>query len=64
MGGPDEKRQIVSSMLLNCKFDGNEVVSDLAIPFDLMLNVACEGAGSNTENGKSVDWWRQGGSNP
>lgn len=62
--GPDEKRQIVSAMLSNCKFDGKKAVADLNMPFDLMLNVAREGAGDITENGKSVDWWRLGDSNP
>lgn len=62
--GPDEKRQIVSAMLSNCKFDGEKVVADLNMPFDLMLNVANEGAGAGPENEKSVDWWRQGDSNP
>ncbi len=56
--GPDEKRQIVSAMLSNCKFDGEKVVADLNMPFDLMLNVAREGAGADPENVKSVDWWR------
>lgn len=56
--GPDEKRQIVSAMLSNCKFDGEKVVADLNMPFDLMLNVAREGAGADPENEKSVDWWR------
>ena len=62
--GPDEKRQIVSAMLSNCKFDGQKVVADLNMPFDLMLNVAREGAGADPENEKSVDWWRLGDSNP
>lgn len=62
--GPDEKRQIVSAMLSNCKFDGERVVADLNMPFDLMLNVANEGAGARPKNEKSVDWWRIGDSNP
>lgn len=45
-------------MLSNCKFDGEKVVADLNMPFDLMLNVAREGAGADQENGKSVEWWR------
>ncbi len=62
--GPDEKRKIVSAMLSNCKFDGEKVVADLNMPFDLMLNVANEGAGADPGNEKSVDWWRLGDSNP
>lgn len=62
--GPDEKRQIVSAMLSNCKFDGEKVVADLNMPFDLMLNVAREGAGAGPENGKSEEWWRLRDSNP
>ena len=55
---PDEKRQIVSAMLSNCKFDGEKVVSDLHMPFDLMLTVSQQSIGAGPENGKSVDWWR------
>lgn len=62
--GPDENRQIVSAMLSNCKFDGERVVADLNMLFDLMLNVAREGVWADPENEKSVVWWRQGGSNP
>jgi len=47
--GPDERRQIVSATLSNCKFDGQEVVADLNMRFDLMQNVAREGAGSDQE---------------
>lgn len=56
--GPDEKRQIVFAMLSNCKFDGEKVVADLNMPFDLKLIVARERAGAGPENSKSVEWWR------
>ena len=52
---PDEKRQIVFAMLSNCKFDGEKVVSDLHMPFDLMPTVSQQNIGADPEKGKSVD---------
>lgn len=47
--GSDENRQIVSATLSNCRFDGQKVVADLNMRFDLMLNVAREGDGAGQE---------------